>query len=119
MTADLRERRFARGALRIETPEIAFAFDGEGGVADAWHESEPHAHALVEELMILANEAVGGAARRHGAARRSTASTSGPTRRRSSSCSRSSPTSACRRRPRPSEMGPADAAELAARSASG
>ena len=57
---DLRRRRFARGALRIETGEIAFSFDGEGGVADARRESEPHAHALVEEFMILANEAVAG-----------------------------------------------------------
>ena len=60
VTTTLRERRFARGALRIETGEVAFAFDGEGGVADAWRESEAHAHMLVEELMILANEAVAG-----------------------------------------------------------
>jgi ribonuclease R len=58
LTTDLRRRRFARGALRIESPEIAFAFDGRGGVERAWRESEPHAHALVEELMIRANEAV-------------------------------------------------------------
>ncbi len=55
---ELRRRRFARGALRIETAEIAFAFDGRGGVERAWLEAEPHAHVLVEELMILANEAV-------------------------------------------------------------
>jgi ribonuclease R len=60
VTTELRERRFARGALRVEGAEATFAFDGEGGVADAWRESEPHAHMLVEELMILANEAVGG-----------------------------------------------------------
>jgi len=60
VTTDLRERRFARGALRIESGEAAFSFDGEGGVADARIESEPHAHVLVEELMILANEAVAG-----------------------------------------------------------
>ncbi len=60
VTSELRERRFARGALRIESGEVAFAFDGEGGVAEARRESEPHAHMLVEELMILANEAVGG-----------------------------------------------------------
>ena len=59
LAAELRRRRFARGALRIESPEIAFAFDGRGGVERAWRESEPHAHALVEELMIRANEAVG------------------------------------------------------------
>jgi ribonuclease R len=54
----LRQQRFARGALRIETGEVQFEFDGEGGVARAYRESEPHAHALVEELMIAANEAV-------------------------------------------------------------
>jgi len=58
ITTELRDRRFARGALRIQTPEITFAFDGEGGVERAWRESEPHAHMLVEELMILANERV-------------------------------------------------------------
>jgi ribonuclease R len=57
---ELRRRRFARGALRIAGAEIAFAFDGDGGVEKAWLETEPHAHALVEELMILANEAVAG-----------------------------------------------------------
>jgi ribonuclease R len=60
LALELRRRRFARGALRIATREIAFAFDGSGGVERAWLESEPHAHMLVEELMILANEAVGG-----------------------------------------------------------
>jgi ribonuclease R len=57
---ELRRRRFARGALRVTTREVAFAFDEDGGVERAWLESEPHAHMLVEELMILANEAVGG-----------------------------------------------------------
>ena len=60
LAGELRRRRFARGALRIETGETAFSFDGRGGVESAWRESEPHAHALVEELMILANEAVAG-----------------------------------------------------------
>ena len=58
LTAKLRDRRFARGALRIESPEISFEFDGRGGVARARKESEPTAHRLVEELMIRANEAV-------------------------------------------------------------
>jgi ribonuclease R len=57
-SADLRRRRFARGALRVESPEIEFEFDGRGGVARAWRQGEPEAHALVEELMIVANEAV-------------------------------------------------------------
>jgi ribonuclease R len=55
----LRKARFQRGALQVETPEVMFKFDGTGGVADAWLESEPHSHVLVEELMILANEHVG------------------------------------------------------------
>jgi ribonuclease R len=59
LTQELRRRRYRRGALRIETGETAFAFDGEGGVERAWIESEPLAHMLVEELMILANEVVG------------------------------------------------------------
>ena len=46
--------------MRIETKEIEFAFDGDGGVEEARAETEPHAHALVEELMILANESVAG-----------------------------------------------------------
>ncbi|HKP18384.1 MAG TPA: RNB domain-containing ribonuclease [Gaiellaceae bacterium] len=57
---ELRRRRFARGALRVESPEIEFEFDGRGGIARAWRQGEPEAHALVEELMIIANEAVAG-----------------------------------------------------------
>ena len=60
ISRELRRRRFARGALRVESPEAAFSFDGDGGIADAWLDAEPAAHALVEELMILANEAVAG-----------------------------------------------------------
>jgi ribonuclease R len=59
-SAELRRRRFGRGALQIETPEVNFEFDGHGGVERAWLEAEHEAHALVEELMIAANEAVAG-----------------------------------------------------------
>jgi ribonuclease R len=58
LSAELRRRRFERGALRVESPEVNFAFDGRGGVERAWLEAEPTAHALIEELMILANEKV-------------------------------------------------------------
>jgi len=58
LTAELRTRRFARGALRITSKEVTFSFDGKGGVEDAWNQGEPDAHRLVEELMILANEQV-------------------------------------------------------------
>ena len=60
LAAALRARRFASGARQVESPEAVFSFDGKGGVADAWLEGEPHAHMLVEELMILANELVAG-----------------------------------------------------------
>jgi len=53
----LRTARYARGALEVTSPEIAFSF-ADGRVTDAWRESEPHAHMLVEELMIRANEHV-------------------------------------------------------------
>ncbi|MFL5951393.1 MAG: RNB domain-containing ribonuclease [Gaiellaceae bacterium] len=58
LTAGIRDRRFARGALRIESRETTFEFDGHGSIARAWKESEPTSHRLVEELMIGANEAV-------------------------------------------------------------
>jgi ribonuclease R len=54
-----RARRFARGALDVTTPEVVFRFD-DGRVAEAWLEGEPHAHKLVEELMLLANVNVAG-----------------------------------------------------------
>lgn len=54
----LRANRFGRGALQVQTPEVVFRFDGHGGVAEAWLEGEAHAHMLVEELMIRANELV-------------------------------------------------------------
>jgi ribonuclease R len=57
LASELRRRRFTRGALQIATPEVAFSF-ADGRVADAWLEGEPHAHMLVEELMIRANEHV-------------------------------------------------------------
>ena len=58
-----RDRRSGTGAIGAarfgsRRARPSFAFDGEGGVERAWVESEPHAHMLVEELMILANEAV-------------------------------------------------------------
>jgi ribonuclease R len=58
VSTELRERRFGRGALRVESPEIEFEFDSGGGIARAWRAEEAHSHMLVEELMILANEKV-------------------------------------------------------------
>ena len=67
LSQELRRRRYARGALRIETAEVAFSFDGRESVERAWVEAEPLAHTLVEELMILANEAVARTPRRQAA----------------------------------------------------
>jgi len=53
----LRDRRMARGALAIPSRELEIALD-EGRVASVRMIGEPAAHALVEELMIAANEAV-------------------------------------------------------------
>jgi ribonuclease R len=58
LTRELRRRRFARGAIQVQSAEFAFELDGEGGVVEARREAEPVAHMLVEELMILANECV-------------------------------------------------------------
>jgi len=65
VATELRRRRFARGALRVESREVTFALDGHGGVSHAWQEAEPHAHSLVEEFMILANECVAQLLSRH------------------------------------------------------
>jgi ribonuclease R len=57
LASALRAARYARGALEISSPDIAFSF-ADGRVENAWREAEPHAHMLVEELMIRANEHV-------------------------------------------------------------
>jgi ribonuclease R len=68
VASELRRSRFARGALELSSPEVAFRFE-DGRVAEASLEGEPHAHMLVEELMIRANEHVAAflAGRRRGA----------------------------------------------------
>jgi ribonuclease R len=59
LARDLRARRHARGAFALASRELSFDVD-DGRVVDARWDEEPRAHALVEELMLLANEAVGG-----------------------------------------------------------
>jgi len=59
LSSFLRARRFARGALHVQALELSFELDT-AGIADVRREGEPHAHVLVEELMILANECVAG-----------------------------------------------------------
>ena len=81
-SAELRRRRFARGALRVEPPEVAFEFDGQGGVANATWRGRARGARARRGADDPRERGRRGPARRAGAARRSTASTSGPTRRR-------------------------------------
>ena len=57
LASELRARRFRRGALAIDPRELSFELE-DGRVENAFWEAEPRAHALIEELMILANELV-------------------------------------------------------------
>jgi ribonuclease R len=54
----LRRRRQARGALTLGSSEPEFAFDAAGELSGAALRSETPSHALVEEFMLAANEAV-------------------------------------------------------------
>jgi ribonuclease R len=56
--ADLRDARHARGALNIQTFEPEFRLDETGEVVGVRPRPESESHALIEEFMIAANEAV-------------------------------------------------------------
>jgi ribonuclease R len=58
LAAVLRHRRQARGALTLSSFEPEYAFDRAGALAGAVARPETPSHALVEELMLAANEAV-------------------------------------------------------------
>jgi ribonuclease R len=58
LAGELREARFRRGAARVESREVEFMFDEDGHIVDADNAIEHESHALVEELMLLANERV-------------------------------------------------------------
>ena len=60
LARDLRARRHARGAFSAGRRASSRSTIADGRVVDAHWDEEPRAHALVEELMLLANEAVGG-----------------------------------------------------------
>jgi len=63
----LRERRFAVGALAIESPEVKAVVDANGATIRI--ERRPHleSHELIEEFMLLANRCVGEAGAVRGA----------------------------------------------------
>ena len=58
LAAKLRSRRFSRGALQIGSFEPEYRFDADGRLIGAASRPETASHALVEEFMLVANEAV-------------------------------------------------------------
>ena len=58
LAARLRRRRLARGALTVGSFEPEYAFDHLGALLGAAARPETPSHALVEEFMLAANEAV-------------------------------------------------------------
>jgi ribonuclease R len=56
--AALGHRRAVAGALALETPEPEFEFDRQGAVVEIRTVEQTESHALIEQLMIAANEAV-------------------------------------------------------------
>ncbi len=58
LAALLRRRRLRRGALDLDLPEARFILDEEGKVTGVERHRPGRAESLIEEFMILANEAV-------------------------------------------------------------
>ncbi len=54
----LRERRFRRGALELNLPEIALTLDDDGHAQAAQLVAHDASHQVIEEFMLAANEAV-------------------------------------------------------------
>jgi ribonuclease R len=54
----LRRRRFARGALELNLPEIAIELGHQGEVTGAYLVVHDESHQVIEEFMLAANEAV-------------------------------------------------------------
>jgi ribonuclease R len=54
----LRKRRFARGALELNMPEVQVALGEHGQVVGAYLASHDVSHQVIEEFMLAANEAV-------------------------------------------------------------
>lgn len=58
LASALRDRRFARGALDLEMPEIKIRLDAQGRAEIAEPVIHSESHQLVEECMLAANESV-------------------------------------------------------------
>ena len=59
IAATLRERRFNRGALELDFPEVRVRVDPSGKAIGLIKEENDISHQLIEEFMLLANEIVG------------------------------------------------------------
>lgn len=58
LSRQLTAQRMERGALNLDTKEVEFVFDAEGRPVDARPYPRHDAHRMIEEFMLLANEAV-------------------------------------------------------------
>ena len=58
LSRQLTVKRMGRGALALESEETEFIFDEEGRPSDARKYPHHEAHTMIEEFMLLANEAV-------------------------------------------------------------
>jgi ribonuclease R len=54
----LHERRYQRGALYLDIPKLRLQLDGAGNVTGLGRDERDPSHALIEEFMLAANEAV-------------------------------------------------------------
>ena len=54
----LRKRRFQRGALALDMPEVKIDLDGDGKVVGVHATENTESHQVIEEFMLAANEAV-------------------------------------------------------------
>ena len=54
----LRQRRFRRGALEMNLPEVAISLNDDGSAKEAHLVSHDESHQVIEEFMLAANEAV-------------------------------------------------------------
>ncbi|BDU72189.1 ribonuclease R family protein [Mesoterricola silvestris] len=58
VSRSLTEKRLGRGALNLDTDETEFVFGEDGRPVDARRYAHHDAHRMIEEFMLLANEAV-------------------------------------------------------------
>jgi len=58
MARQMRARRFNEGALRIDNVKLSFALDADGRPDDCKVYARLDSHSLIEEFMLLANQAV-------------------------------------------------------------